>query len=157
MECSVVSFDRIYPNALCQSAVQMLLALTAEHFRLRYEIRSASSRGCPACQWLAQNIPLVVQHGELADPLAQMQVREVKETHGDTAFRWAERGGSFRFDISFCRKVCYTCFAAYPAHFTGREVSAMPDITTFILSVAANVISYYICKWLDGWLKGRKH
>ena len=33
----------------------------------------------------------------------------------------------------------------------------MPDITTFILSVAANVISYYICKWLDGWLKGRKH
>ena len=33
----------------------------------------------------------------------------------------------------------------------------MANITTCILSVAANVASYYICKWLDGWLKGRKH
>ena len=33
----------------------------------------------------------------------------------------------------------------------------MPSITTFMLSVAANVASYYICKWLDGWFMGRKH
>ena len=33
----------------------------------------------------------------------------------------------------------------------------MAYIFTFVLSVAANVASYYICKWLDGWLKGRKH
>ena len=33
----------------------------------------------------------------------------------------------------------------------------MVYIFTFVLSVAANVASYYICKWLDGWLKGRKH
>ena len=33
----------------------------------------------------------------------------------------------------------------------------MAYISTFILSVGANVASYYICKWLDGWLKGRKH
>ena len=33
----------------------------------------------------------------------------------------------------------------------------MPSISTFILSVAANVASYYICKWLDGWFTGRKH
>ena len=33
----------------------------------------------------------------------------------------------------------------------------MPSITTFMLSVAANVASYYICKWLDGWFTGRKH
>ena len=33
----------------------------------------------------------------------------------------------------------------------------MESISAFILSVAANVASYYICKWLDGWLKGRKH
>ena len=26
----------------------------------------------------------------------------------------------------------------------------MESISTFILSVAANVASYYICKWLDG-------
>ena len=28
---------------------------------------------------------------------------------------------------------------------------------SLLLSVAANVISYYICKWLDGWFSGRKH
>ena len=33
----------------------------------------------------------------------------------------------------------------------------MESISTFILSVAANVASYYICKWLDGWFSGRKH
>ena len=33
----------------------------------------------------------------------------------------------------------------------------MAYIFTFVLSVAANLASYYICKWLDGWLKGRKH
>ena len=33
----------------------------------------------------------------------------------------------------------------------------MESISTFILSVVANVASYYICKWLDGWLTGRKH
>ena len=33
----------------------------------------------------------------------------------------------------------------------------MEFVFTFALSVAANVASYYICKWLDGLLKGRKH
>ena len=33
----------------------------------------------------------------------------------------------------------------------------MVYVYTFVLSVAANVASYYIRKWLDGWLKGRKH
>ena len=33
----------------------------------------------------------------------------------------------------------------------------MAYIFTFVLSVAANVASYYICKWLDGWFMGRKH
>ena len=33
----------------------------------------------------------------------------------------------------------------------------MEMVVSFILSVAAGVVSYYICKWLDGWLKGRKH
>lgn len=31
------------------------------------------------------------------------------------------------------------------------------DITTFILSVAAGVVSNYISKWLDGWFKAGKH
>jgi hypothetical protein len=33
----------------------------------------------------------------------------------------------------------------------------MPSFETLVLSVAANVISHYICKWLDGWFSGRKH
>ena len=32
----------------------------------------------------------------------------------------------------------------------------MAYISTFILSVAANVASYYICKWLDRLDKDRK-
>ena len=44
-----------------------------------------------------------------------------------------------------------------PPIYSGGEVRKMPSITTFILSVAANVASYYICKWLDGWFTGRKH
>ena len=33
----------------------------------------------------------------------------------------------------------------------------MAYISTFILSVAANVASYYICKWLDAQFKAGKH
>ena len=33
----------------------------------------------------------------------------------------------------------------------------MPSITTFMLSVAANVASYYICKWLEEQFKAGKH
>ena len=33
----------------------------------------------------------------------------------------------------------------------------MQDISSLIVSVAANVISHYICKWLDGCFSGRKH
>ena len=39
----------------------------------------------------------------------------------------------------------------------GREVKAMSSILSFVLSVGANVTSYYICKWLDRWFMGRKH
>ena len=44
-----------------------------------------------------------------------------------------------------------------PPSFMGREVKVMAPILTILESVVANVISHYICKWLDGWLKGRKH
>ena len=33
----------------------------------------------------------------------------------------------------------------------------MESISTFILSVAANVASYYICKWLDKQHQDSKH
>ena len=32
----------------------------------------------------------------------------------------------------------------------------MESISTFVLSVAANVASYYICKWLDRYDDDRK-
>ena len=31
----------------------------------------------------------------------------------------------------------------------------MDILITFMLSVAANVASYYICKWLDSYRKGK--
>ena len=48
---------------------------------------SIHGAGVEERQDLLQNIPLVVQHGELADPLAEVQVGEVKKTHGSTAFQ----------------------------------------------------------------------
>ena len=61
------------------------------------------------------------------------------------------------FPVSFWRNVWYNGFAALPAHLFGREVKAMSSILSFVLSVGANVTSYYICKWLDRWFTGRKH
>ena len=31
----------------------------------------------------------------------------------------------------------------------------MAEILNFLRAVGANVLSCYICKWLDGWRKGR--
>jgi len=33
----------------------------------------------------------------------------------------------------------------------------MNGFFSFLLSVAAGVVSNYICKWLDGWKKDSKH
>ena len=33
----------------------------------------------------------------------------------------------------------------------------MDAIFTFILSVAASIVAYYICKWLDEQFRGGKH
>ena len=44
-----------------------------------------------------------------------------------------------------------------PPIYSGGEVRKMESILSFILSVGANVAAYYICKWLDGWFKDRKH
>ena len=43
------------------------------------------------------------------------------------------------------------------AHFIGKEVGTMNHIFAFMTSVAANVVSNFVCKWLDGWFKDRKH
>ena len=63
-----------------------------------------------------------------------------------------------RFCVVMCRIFCYTVLVGLPTSIYKRKgVSFMNFIISFTLSVAAGVVSYYICKWLDGWLKGRKH
>lgn len=36
-------------------------------------------------------------------------------------------------------------------------VIPMEMVLTFVLSVAAGIVAYYICKWLDDQFKGGKH
>ncbi len=44
--------------------------------------------------------------------------------------------------------ICYNVYAVTPS--SRREVMAMELLFTFFVSILAGVISYYICKWLDG-------
>lgn len=43
--------------------------------------------------------------------------------------------------------VRYSC--CWHLHSGGGEVFTMDILTAFLVSVAAGVVSYYICKWLD--------
>ena len=43
-----------------------------------------------------------------------------------------------------------------PPSVMGREVTVMAPILTIVESVVANVISHYICKWLNRFDKDRK-
>lgn len=52
--------------------------------------------------------------------------------------------------------MCYTCFAASPAHFIREGVKLLLHILTILESVVADVISHYVCKWLDRLDKDRK-
>ena len=62
-----------------------------------------------------------------------------------------------RFCSFSSKSVLYWSCGLARRHCSEGRCCPMAYISTFILSVAANVASYYICKWLDGWLKGRKH
>ena len=46
----------------------------------------------------------------------------------------------------------YKCAAVPPAE--GRWFYMNDNISAFIISVAASVVGYYICKWLDRWWTG---
>lgn len=49
---------------------------------------------------------------------------------------------------AFLLLLCYTGIR--------EEVSAMSSlICNFLVTVGANVVSYYICKWLDSYRKGK--
>ena len=62
----------------------------------------------------------------------------------------------FVFIVSFCRSLCYTCFAVHPRYLTGEGVKGLNHLLTILESVVANVISHYICKWLGKLDKNRK-
>lgn len=67
---------------------------------------------------------------------------------------------SFEFilTIQLSRIFCYTVLVGLPTSIYKRKgVSFMNFIISFTLSVAAGVVSYYICKWLDDQFKAGKH
>ena len=78
-------------------------------------------------------------------------------TFGDTSPKGRGFGRRHRFLYLFGETCGIMGLRPCPPIYSGGEVRKMPSITTFMLSVAANVASYYICKWLDGWFTGRKH
>ena len=78
-------------------------------------------------------------------------------TFGDTSPKGRGFGRPHRFLYLFGELYVIMVLRPCPPIYSGGEVRQMPSITTFMLSVAANVASYYICKWLDGWFTGRKH
>ena len=60
------------------------------------------------------------------------------------------------FPVSFWRNVWYNGFAVHPAYLTGEEVDALAYFLTFLVSVGADVVSHFICKWLDRYEENRK-
>ena len=56
------------------------------------------------------------------------------------------------------RRIWYPVIAVSPCPSTGKEVKHMSTMMSFVLSVAAGIVSYYICKWLDEqFFKSGKH
>ena len=61
------------------------------------------------------------------------------------------------FYVVMSRIFCYTVLVGLPTSIYKRKgVSFMNFIISFTLSVAAGVVSYYICKWLDDQFKAGK-
>ena len=58
--------------------------------------------------------------------------------------------------VSFWQKEWYNGFAVHPAYLTGEEVDALAYFLTFLVSVGADVVSHFICKWLDRCEENRK-
>lgn len=52
--------------------------------------------------------------------------------------------------------LCYTYPAALLYSGNREKVSNMSSLfNSFLVTVGANVVSYYICKWLDSYRKGK--
>lgn len=48
------------------------------------------------------------------------------------------------FDI-----LCYNIFVTAPLYWYGKGVFHVEILVSFLLSVMASVVAYYLCKWLD--------
>ena len=46
--------------------------------------------------------------------------------------------------------LCYNIFVATPYTGTEGRVVFMELVVSFVISVMASVVAYYLCKWLDG-------
>ena len=54
--------------------------------------------------------------------------------------------------------VLYCLCALLRSPSRGKEVSSLHTLISFIQTVAAQVVAYYLCSWIDGKIgKGSKH
>ena len=65
-------------------------------------------------------------------------------------------GGMCSFVFLFVEKCVILVLRPYPPTSIGGEVSFMVHFLAILESVVADVISHYICKWLDRFDKDRK-
>ena len=72
--------------------------------------------------------------------------------HFSKIYPWHDRKAvsDFNFLLSFFVGMWYNKFVTASYTGTGRGVSVMEIMLSFIISVTAGVVAYYICKWLDG-------
>ena len=67
--------------------------------------------------------------------------------------------GTLSLFVVLGQGLCYTGIAALlRSPCRGKEVNPMENLVTFFQTVAAEVVAYYLCKWLDSLMcKGSKH
>lgn len=56
-------------------------------------------------------------------------------------------GASWGLFLVFCQKVWYSVVAVGPPQ--REEVNSLEYIISLMVSVTADVIAYFVCKWLD--------
>ena len=45
---------------------------------------------------------------------------------------------------------CYNSYVVVSYSGNREEVIALSNLTSFLVSIGASIVGYYICKWLDG-------
>ena len=55
----------------------------------------------------------------------------------------------FLRNVVFCYKYCYTYYVVVSQSDNRLEVKIMSIAVSFIVSLSASIVAYYICKWID--------